>query len=91
MNNKSPCNTPSIPKSFKCSNDAFNLLRKPALLTGSSFLVVSGWFVSISSGDLFNFAFWANTPLVPTKNFPSSGSVPANTAVSYTHLRAHET
>ena len=42
VNNKSPCSTPSIPKSFKCSKDVFNLLRKPALLTGSSFLVVSG-------------------------------------------------
>ena len=42
VNNKSPCSTPLIPKSLRCSNDEESLSRKPCLLTASPLFVVSG-------------------------------------------------
>ena len=82
VNIKSPCNTPLIFNFDKCCSATFNLSRKPLL----SLSPASAWFVSMSCDDLFNFGSLLNTPFVPTKNFPSAGSIPQNIAGDPSHF-----
>ena len=75
VNIKSPCRTPFIPILESSERATLNLLFK-----------VPDKSSSISSLLLYSLGLTLNTDFFATKNFPSSGSIPANIAGAPSHL-----